>query len=159
MIHPPIVIENLLPTGAIFEIQHAREKKVLWSSWLEAGTAKPIHTVLLDQPLVLVINLKYCRTPEGLLFHNPPDNNVAKNLLLSVEGIVNGLENRDISVILEDTVGQKLSLKIEKNQGGGGQYHLVAYCPFWIVNSSQYSFRIREEGRISLPAGTVTSQK
>lgn len=72
---------------------------------------------------------------------------------------MDGLENPETSVVLVDTVGQKLRLKVENNEGGGGQRHLIVYCPFWIVNTTQFSFRIREEGRISLPAGTVTSQK
>jgi hypothetical protein len=108
---------------------------------------------------MLLINANYCRSSDGLIFHQPDVSDHPKKSKL------NGLDGNDIqesettTVILSDTVGQRLRLKVENFEGGGGQRHLIVYCPFWIVNTSQYSFRIREEGCIHLPAGTVTAQK
>ncbi len=56
-------------------------------------------------------------------------------------------------------MGQRLRVNIENTVGGGGQRHIAVYCPYWIVNTSQFMFRIREEGSTILPAGTVTLQK
>ena len=58
--------------------------------------------------------------------------------------------------MLTDAVGQRLRLEIENKVGGGGHRSLVVYCPYWIVNTSQYSIRLREDGALYLPAGTVT---
>jgi hypothetical protein len=33
------------------------------------------------------------------------------------------------------------------------------YCPYWVINTSQYSLRLKEEGSQYLPAGTVTAQR
>lgn len=154
LIHPPILLENLLPREAYFEIIHSAHKRVLWSSWLAAGTAVPIHSVTLDQPLTLLVNVNYCRTSEGFPFHQP---NISKKKISSTRS--ESTDSETAVIILSDAVGQRLLLNVENNEGGGGQRHLIIYCPFWIVNTSQYSFRIREEGSANLPAGTVTAQK
>jgi len=65
IIHPPIIIENLLCEGGTFELMHAFRKTIVWRAHLDAGESVPIHTVGLDAPLYLLINLKYCRTPHG----------------------------------------------------------------------------------------------
>jgi hypothetical protein len=58
-----------------------------------------------------------------------------------------------------DTVGQRIRLNVENTLGGGGQRQIAVFCPYWIVNTSQYSLRVTEEGVNVLPAGTVTAQK
>lgn len=180
-IHPPIVLENLLPCSGIFELVHATQKRVLWSSWIAAGAAKPVHTVTLEEPLLLLINLKYCRSSEGALIHQPrrlQENNdgLAGKIQRTLEGLLDdggggsstssggtggtGDNNEDVtSILLTDTVGQRLRVNVENIVGGGGQRQITIYCPYWIVNTSQYSFRIMEEGTNVLPAGTVTAQK
>lgn len=74
-IHPPLVIENLLPTRGRFELMHASRRIVLWFSDLEPGERIPIHTVGLDAPLLLLVNLGFSRTPvgEGALIHHGAD--------------------------------------------------------------------------------------
>jgi hypothetical protein len=62
-------------------------------------------------------------------------------------------------VDLIDTVGQHLRLCVENSEGGGGQRHIVVYAPYWVVNTTQYSLRIKEDGSNVLPAGTVSSDK
>ena len=157
-IHPPIVLENLLPTVAYFEIIHAVHKRVLWKSWVLSEATTSIHTVTLDQPLILLISANYCHTSDGLLFHDPILSNAQRRSKQNAKW--NGDVESEISdVVLCDTCGQRLRLNVENIEGGGGQRHLIVYCPFWIVNTSQYSFRIREEGSTNLPAGTVTAQK
>lgn len=163
-IHPPIVIENLLPSSGVFELVHATQKRILWSSCITPGMTKSVHTVTLDEPLLLLINLRYCRAPEGVLVHEPKrqksnKRNGARNFLQgAIEGFLEE-EEEVSSVTLSDTAGQKLRLNVENIEGGGGQRHITVYCPYWIVNTSQFSFRIREEGDMELPAGTVTAQK
>ena len=72
VIHPPLVIENLLPENGRFELMHATRRKVVWWADLKAGERIPVHTVGLDAPLLLLINLGFCRTPvgEGALVHH-----------------------------------------------------------------------------------------
>ncbi len=72
VIHPPIVIENLLPERGRFELMNATNKAVVWWGILEPGERFPIHSVGLDAPLMLLVNLGFCRTPvgEGALIHD-----------------------------------------------------------------------------------------
>ena len=76
---------------------HATQKRVLWSSYIAAGTVKPVHTVTLEEPLLLLINLKYCRSSEGALIHQP-------RRCESTEGIV-GKMQAALEGLLEDNVG------------------------------------------------------
>lgn len=72
MIHPPIVLQNLLPAHGRFELMHATRKTVLWFADLKPGEKVPVHSVGLDAPLLLLVNLGFCRTPvgEGALIHH-----------------------------------------------------------------------------------------
>jgi len=74
-IHSPIVIVNLLPEGGRFELMHAIRKTVVWYADLEPGQQIPIHSLGLDVPLLLLVNLGFCRTPigEGALVHHGGD--------------------------------------------------------------------------------------
>jgi hypothetical protein len=71
-LHPPIVIQNLLSVQGRFEIMHATRRTILWCSDLTPGEKSTIHTVSLDAPLILLVDLGYCRTPvgEGALIHH-----------------------------------------------------------------------------------------
>ena len=173
-IHPPIILENLLPCKGIFEIIHATQKRILWSSIIEAGASKSIHTVTLEEPLILQIHLKYCKSSDGLLIHQPKRMENLDGLASKIsdkihrtfgnfldENISNDV-SEDISsssIVLTDTVGQRITLCIENICGSGGQRQITVYCPYWIVNTSQYSLRIMEEGPSLYPAGTVTTHK
>ncbi len=167
IVHPPIILENLLPSGGKFTLMHPIHEVVLWSGWIGAGMVQAVHSVTLEEPLVLLINLKYCRSTEGILVHKPPNMNedsnagiaIAAAVKSTIEGLLDDEESSDASFFLTDAHGQRLRLHIQNSLGGGGQRHIAVYCPYWIVNSSQYAVRIREEGDVSLPAGTVTAQK
>jgi hypothetical protein len=76
-IHPPFVVINLLPKKGRFELVHAVHKKVLWVKDVEPGEEVAVHSLGLDSPLVLYINLGFCRTPvgEGALVHHGADHN------------------------------------------------------------------------------------
>jgi len=71
-VHAPIIIVNLLPERGRFEIMHAVRRTVLWFADLEPGQQVPVHSVGLDAPLLLFINLHFCCTPvdEGALIHH-----------------------------------------------------------------------------------------
>lgn len=165
-IHPPIVLENLLPMTATFELVHAVHKRVLWSSVIAPGKVKSIHTVNLDNPILLLINLDFCRSSEGVLVHKPPrkvaeERGLAGTIQKTIEGFLEDSDYSptDTSIVLTDAVGQRLRLEIENKMGGGGHRSIVVYCPYWIVNTSQYAIRLREDGAMYLPAGTVTPQR
>ena len=72
VIHPPLILENLLPERARFELMHATTKNVLWWGCLEAGERFSVYTVGLDAPILLLINLGFCKTAigEGALIHH-----------------------------------------------------------------------------------------
>jgi hypothetical protein len=74
-VHPTFVVVNLLPRKGRFELMHAVRKTVLWFADLDAGEEFAIHSVGLDAPLLLSINLGYCKTPvgEGALVHHGVD--------------------------------------------------------------------------------------
>lgn len=76
-VHPPFVFVNLLPRKGRFELMHAVHRKVLWFRDVEPGEEVSVHSVGLDSPLLLLINLGYCRTPigEGALVHHGADHN------------------------------------------------------------------------------------
>jgi hypothetical protein len=74
-VHPTFVIVNLLPQKGRFELMHAVRRTVVWFADLQAGEQVSIHSVGLDAPLLLLINLAFCRTPvgEGALVHHGVD--------------------------------------------------------------------------------------
>ena len=75
IIHPPIVITNHLPCEGRFELMHAVHRAVLWSGDLTPGQEVSIHSVGLDVPLFLFLNVGFAKTPvgEGALVHHGPD--------------------------------------------------------------------------------------
>jgi hypothetical protein len=160
VIHPPLVLENLLPCGAIFELRNPQSNISLFRSWVEAGAQLPIFTVSLDVPLVLFVTLRYCHSQDGKLVHKPTTQNrrteKLSNFITGVffEGEID--ENSFITMI--DSASQKVRLQLKNTLGDGGQRSLTLYAPYWIVNTSQYTVRIRSEGSDNLPAGTVTDQ-
>ena len=74
-IHAPLIVVNLLPEGGRFELMHAIRRTVLWYADLQPGQQIPVHSVGLDAPLLLLVNLGFCRTPvgEGALVHHGAD--------------------------------------------------------------------------------------
>ena len=56
-----------------------------------------------------------------------------------------------------DSVGQRLTLKIENIRGGGGQRRISVYCPFWIINTTEYALTYKQEKGSSFVSGTVVS--
>lgn len=50
IIHPPIVIENLLPERGRFELMNATTRNVVWWGNLEPGEKAQVHHVGLDAP-------------------------------------------------------------------------------------------------------------
>lgn len=160
------MLENLLPMKGIFELIHATHKTVLWSSVIAPGKAVPVHTVTLDVPIMLVIILDFCRSTQGLVVHKPTEIagkeevRFTEKLQQTIEGFLEeGEEGGISSIMLSDSVGQRLRLLVENNVGGGGQRNIVIFCPYWLLNTSQYTIRMREDGEQAFPAGTVTSQR
>jgi hypothetical protein len=93
IVHPPIVIANFLPARSRFELMHAVNRMVLWSGELEPGQQVSVHSVGLDAPLLLFLNLGFAKTPvgEGALVHHGtdlPPSVRGKSLLNSVPGVV-----------------------------------------------------------------------
>ena len=75
IIHPPFVIANQLPCAGRFELMHAVNRSVLWSGDLIPGQEVSVHSVGLDAPLFLFLNIGFAKTPvgEGALVHHGPD--------------------------------------------------------------------------------------
>ena len=165
VIHPPIVLENLLPCAGTFELFPAVKERGLpiWRARIEAGKLCHIHTVSLEEPIVLLIQLDFCSSNDPILVHKPRaakanTSNIAEALKLNFNRFLDDDEEVQAvaSMTLSDPDGQSLRLHVENVVGGGGQRHLVVFCPFWVVNVSQYSIRLKEEGSRTLPAGTTT---
>ncbi|CAM9807154.1 unnamed protein product, partial [Hapterophycus canaliculatus] len=60
------------------------------------------------------------------------------------------------SVTLTDSVGQRVEVLLENRLGEGGQRNVTVYCPVWMVNTSHYRLRYRQDGQKQMPAGTVS---
>ena len=58
-----------------------------------------------------------------------------------------------------DSVGQRLTLKIENVRGGGGQRRISLFCPLWIVNTTEHALTYKQEKGSSFVSGTVVSPK
>ncbi len=58
-----------------------------------------------------------------------------------------------------DSVGQRLTLRIENIRGGGGQRKITLFCPFWIVNTTEHSLRYSQEKGKSYVSGTVVGKR
>jgi len=88
-IHAPFVITNLLPETGRFELMHAVRRTVLWYGDLKPGQQMPVHSVGLDAPLLLLLNLGFCRTPvgEGALVHHGADSSVGAKGKLNYRSI------------------------------------------------------------------------
>jgi hypothetical protein len=56
-----------------------------------------------------------------------------------------------------DSVGQRLTLNIENVRGGGGQRRISVYCPYWIINTTEYALVYKQENGSSFVSGTVVS--
>ena len=62
------------------------------------------------------------------------------------------------NIFLVDLAGQRLRLQVVNSKGAGGQRTISVYCPYWILNTSQFTVRLREDGNPNLPAGTYSAQ-
>jgi hypothetical protein len=183
-LHPPLIIENLLPLGGEFELFNTVDKTLLWSRWLHPGQVVPIHTLDLTKSISLSIYLYHCSTPAGgVLIHKPKrhtyvsrDTDPGKidieagllgmvhDMKTFIQDNVTGDLGFDSSImpnctLLVDGENQKMKLKIENTLGKGGERHIVLFMPFWVVNTSQYAIKMRQEGSIDLPAGSISAIK
>jgi hypothetical protein len=166
VINPPIILENLLPCGGIFQIIHTTQKNTLWSGEIMPGHVKSIHTVILNDPLTLLITLPHCKSLQGVEFHRPIQGKrhhrtMKDKITDKLNAIGLGDNDEDVDpgmtyMILADREGQRLRINIENILGSSGHRHVTIYCPYWIVNTSQYSFRIRQDGHKILTAGSST---
>ena len=178
IIHPPIVIENLLPEAARYELMHAKRKTIVWVGDLEPGESAPIHTVGLDSPLLMLVNLGYCRTPsgEGALIHH--GSNIMKHMrdqetrnhdFEMMGSPMKGEANTDLesqkltltdiasSTTVVDSIGQRLNLEIDNKYGAGGQRQITISCPYWIVNTTEHSLQYKQEKSSHLVSGSIQS--
>ncbi len=170
VINPPIILENLLPCGGIFQIIHTTQKNTLWSGEILPGHVKSIHTVILNDPLTLLITLPHCKSLQGVEFHRPIQgkrhfrtmkDKIKDKITDKLNSIGLGDNDEDVDpdmryMILADREGQRLRINIDNILGSSGHRHVTIYCPYWIVNTSQYSYRIRQDGHKILTAGSTT---
>jgi hypothetical protein len=143
LIHPPLVLENLLPEICDFELRDLKTNTLLWKDRFSAGQAVPVHNVRLDYPLLLVIQTGYCRSPEGALIHRGD---------LSLVSVPDEVAK---SITLVDFENKKLVLGLNHQVGGAGQRRVTVYCPYWLVNMTNCFLVYRQEGKSSYPAGTI----
>lgn len=80
------------------------------------------------------------------------------------DGMIHGMEHESFDsadvadeTIVVDSVGQRLTLKIDNVRGGGGQRRISLYCPLWIVNTTEHALLYKQEKGSSFVSGTVVS--
>lgn len=180
IIYPPFMITNMIPEPARYELMHAVRKQIVWWRDIEPGESVPIHSVGLDSPLLLLINVGYCRTPigEGALIHQGTESNremkeyqeielkesqtmensYPKNRYSSItENTKFGTEEIASSMVVVDSIGQSLVLNIDNELGAGGQRHITISCPYWIVNTTEHPLRYKQENSSNLVCGSTPS--
>ena len=147
LIHPPLVLENLLPEACILELHDFRSNALLWKAHLQAGQSLPVHDVRLDCPLMLVVQTEYCRSPEGALIHKG---------IGTGEGCAGAGDNEVAkSIFMVDNENQKLLLDLHHQVGGAAQQRTTVYCPYWLVNNTNCVLTYLQEGKSTPPAGTL----
>ena len=167
VIHPPIVLENFLPKDALFQLMHGVQDRIVWSSKIKAGERIPIHTVGLEAPLRLLIRIDLAgkRDKNGQVQASEPLESVAPYALIHQGAearaqtgfnLLIGQTSEHVAkqIVLRDLQGQRLVLGIDNTLGGGGQRHIVVYCPYWMINTTGLNLRYSEEGVSGMPAGT-----
>ncbi len=169
ILYPPFVVENLLPQRAEFELID-QSQNLLWGSWLEPGESVGVHTIGMNEMLLLLVNLEYARSNKGVIVRS---SGLGEGWMANggtKAGEVNhGVFSEDYTgssynkttdivtnIVLTDTVGQKLQLNIENSIGGRGHQRISVYCQFWLVNTSSHALRFRQVGIRGFPAGTVS---
>lgn len=73
----------------------------------------------------------------------------------SIEGVTYCAADIANETTVVDSVGQRLTLRIENVRGGGGQRRISLYCPFWIVNTTEHALRYKEDKEKRYVSGTV----
>ncbi len=167
ILYPPFVVENLLPHRAEFELID-QSQNLLWGSWLEPGESVGVHTIGMNEMLLLLVNLEYARSNKGVVVRTSElgegwtvnggtkAGEVSHGVSEDYTGSYNKTTDVVTNIVLTDTVGQKLQLNIENSIGGRGHQHVSVYCQFWLVNTSSHALRFRQVGVRGFPAGTVS---
>ena len=75
----------------------------------------------------------------------------------AIEGVTYSAADIADETTVVDSVGQRLTLRIENVRGGGGQRRISLYCPFWIVNTTEHALRYKENKEKRYVSGTVIS--
>ena len=75
----------------------------------------------------------------------------------AIEGMTYSVDDIADETAVVDSIGQRLTLRIENVRGGGGQRRISLYCPYWIVNTTEHALRYREEKEKSYVCGTIHS--
>jgi len=80
------------------------------------------------------------------------------------DGKIHGIEHESFDpadvvdeTVVVDSVGQRLTLKIDNVRGGGGQRRISLFCPLWIVNTTEHALTYKQEKGASFVSGTVVS--
>jgi hypothetical protein len=146
VIHPPLVLENLLPEACVFRLYDFTSKAMLWKAHLQAGQSMPIHDVRVDCSVLLDVQTEDCRSTESVLIHKGG-------------GALRGMEaiDHDVAkfITMVDAENQKLLLQLEHQVGGAGQRRTILYCPYWLVNNTNCLLTYIQEGKSNTPAGTL----
>ena len=75
----------------------------------------------------------------------------------AIEGVTYAAADIAEETTVVDSVGQRLTLRIENVRGGAGQRRISLYCPFWIVNTTEHALRYKEVKEKRYVCGTVIS--
>jgi vacuolar protein sorting-associated protein 13A/C len=115
----PFVIENLLPFSFRFVIQDRVNRQQLSSS-LEKGAKEYLHTIDPSHLLALNISIpeKELRQKEGIIITSTD------------------LEYRDESLVLKDSIGNELTLRVHYNDSKSSGRTVSIFSPYIILNKT-----------------------
>lgn len=94
-------------------------------------------------------------SPNSDIEHTDPDR--VGGRVHAIEGMTYSAGDIADETTVVDSVGQRLTLRIENIRGGGGQRRISLYCPYWIVNTTEHALRYKEEKEKNYVCGTILS--
>ena len=94
--------------------------------------------------------------PWEIIFGNAETDRVGGKVH-AIEGTTYSAADIADETTVVDSIGQRLTLRIENIRGGGGQRRISLYCPYWIVNTTEHALRYREEKEKNYVCGTILS--
>lgn len=98
----------------------------------------------------------FCRSSgDGALIHVPADsesrtsNNEDMGIMdvMAAVGLGGVRKSVETAITLTDRLGQKIILHLKNEIGPAGNRHITVFCPYWLINLTQYALLFKQGKR------------